>query len=657
MPFAARAMLALAASSVAPGLLGAQAADSGRFAIYKLQHKVGYETWTRHGDSLATRWLFTYIGSTVRLAESIVTGRGGQPIALHAHGGTSTLTDVDLDVVVRATDARVTDRGVEHAVPLRANGFPVHMYPPAATEQALVSWWVSRGRPATLPLVPDGTARFERRGADTLGDGTIVQRFSVSGLLWGRQSLWLDAANRVVATISGDAELDRIEEVREGYEANLPIFVAGSVRDGLADLAAVAKAAPARRTGSYAVVGARLIDGTGAPPIDDATIVVRDGKIDAVGPRASTSVPRGFAVEDATGRTIIPGLWDMHVHFEQVEWPMAQLAAGVTTARDAGNELDLAVGLRDAIDAGRVPGPRLLLAGLIDGAPDGLGAFVAATPDEARRIVNRYHDAGYVQIKIYGSLPPALVPVVTAEAHRLGMTVTGHVPRGMNARQFVEAGGDMINHISYVLATFQGPPQPGQPRPPLDLTTPAAQELLAFYRQHGLVLDPTLARSEQGAHPKDSAFAVYEPGAAHAPPELLATLNASGSPSATAQNRLLGVERGSRLIPALVHAGIPVVAGTDLVVPGHSIARELEIYVRAGLTPVEALQAATIVPARAMKQDVESGTLERGKRADFVILDANPLDAISNVRKVRAVVAAGRMFDPAPLWRAAGFTP
>src|SRR4029077_15666151 len=123
-----------------------------------------------------------------------------------------------------------------------------------------------------------------------------------------------------------------------------------------------------------------------------------------------------------------------------------QLAAGVTTARDAGNELELATGLREAIRDGRVPGPRLLLAGLIDGGPNGLGVHLAATAEEARAEVRRYHDAGYQQIKIYQSLPPSLVATIEEEAHRSNMTVTGHVPTGMNALQFVEAGADQINH-------------------------------------------------------------------------------------------------------------------------------------------------------------------------------------------------------------------
>src|SRR5205814_8296124 len=119
-------------------------------------------------------------------------------------------------------------------------------------------------------------------------------------------------------------------------------------------------------------------------PVEEATIVVRNGLISAVGPRSQVRIPGDMARRELSGKTIIPGLWDMHVHFEQVEWSAVQLAAGVTTARDVGNELELATGLRDAIRDGRVAGPRLLLAGLIDGGPDGLGVHLAANVDEAR---------------------------------------------------------------------------------------------------------------------------------------------------------------------------------------------------------------------------------------------------------------------------------
>src|SRR5207244_13217872 len=164
-------------------------------------------------------------------------------------------------------------------------------------------------------------------------------------------------------------------------------------------------------------------------------------------------------------------------------------------------------------------------------------------------------------------------------------------------------------------------PQPGQPRAAVDLASSEARRAIAFLLEHHTVLDPTLARSEENAHPKDSLLAAYEPGAAKAPPELAEVLNASGSPGDVAARRMAGLARALPIVNALRAAGIPIVAGTDLVVPGHSIARELELEVRGGFTPMQAIQAATIVAAREMGLDKGWGTGETGKRAARERLD------------------------------------
>ena len=344
------------------------ATDSGRFTIYKLQHPVGAETWSRvtTGDhsTLSVSWAFRYIGSNVRLNASLASAPDGAPRQLEAHGQTSTLTDVDLSVALAPDSAIVVERGVRRVVHASRAAFPIFHYPPVAIEEALFRYCCLRQtRPAPARLLPSGQATFAQRGTDTLrgpsGTSVVLRRYCVSGLLWGRQSMWATADGRIVAVVNGDAELDRFEAVRAGYEHLLPDFVRGAVRDGLADLEAAARHAPPSRIGAYAIVGARIIDGTGAPPIADGVVIIRDGRIEAVGPAGRVLVPANLPREDARGKTIIPGLWDMHVHFEQVEWPAAQLAAGVTTARDMGNELELATGLRDAISGSRVPGPRL----------------------------------------------------------------------------------------------------------------------------------------------------------------------------------------------------------------------------------------------------------------------------------------------------------
>src|SRR4029453_17183017 len=183
----------------------------------------------------------------------------------------------------------------------------------------------------------------------------------------------------------------------------------------------------------------------------DAVVVVRGDRIVAAGPRGSVSIPEGAGIVDASGKTILPGLWDMHAHHDQVEWGPAYLAAGVTTVRDCGNLVDVKLALREGVDSGNAIGPRLLLAGLIDGKGAGaLGPIRVDSPAEARAAVEQFKRKRFDQIKIYESVKPDLVRIMAAEAHRLGMTVTGHVPHGMNAFEAVEAGMDQINHLGFI---------------------------------------------------------------------------------------------------------------------------------------------------------------------------------------------------------------
>jgi imidazolonepropionase-like amidohydrolase len=310
--------------------------------------------------------------------------------------------------------------------------------------------------------------------------------------------------------------------------------------------------------------------------------------------------------------------------------------------RDMGNELAFITTLRAAIESGRALGPRLLLAGLVDGGgPNGFGVVDAATPDDAKRVVGAYHDAGFQQIKIYSLVTAPVVEAICAEAHRLGMTVTGHVPAGMTIEQAVAAGMDHIAHLP-----IRG-----------EADSEDVKRTIAFLRGHDTVVDPTQSWNELLGHAAGAPIAAFQPGVAKIPSplnRLFSNAGAAGVDAATARDRL---ERGLRIVKALHDAGVPIVTGTDEGIPGHSVHREIELYVEAGLTPMEALQAATIAPARAMKLDGELGTIERGKRADFVVLTANPLESIRNIRTVRWTVRDGRVYDAPALWRSVRFQP
>ena len=418
--------------------------------------------------------------------------------------------------------------------------------------------------------------------------------------------------------------------------------MAQAAEDRVADLTRLTRMLVPQQTGTFALVTATVIDGTDHGPLADAVVLVRDGRLAAVGPRASTPIPQGVPTVDVHGAFITAGLWDMHAHASQVDWALPYLAGGVTTIRDMGGEEAFLTRFRDAIASGAALGPRDLLAGLVDGSgPQAFGIVTADTPDEGVAVVRRYHDERFDQIKIYDYVKPDVVKAITDEAHRLGMTVTGHVPRGMTAQSAVEAGFDHLAHM-HINGT------PG---------SDAVAAQIAFYKAHHTVMDPTQSWNELGGHPVSLPIESFQPGVTRLPLPLrrmFASMTAGNGDPVAAHARIV---QSSKLLLEAVQAGLLVVAGTDKGVPGFSLQRELELYVEGGMTPLQAIQCATILPARAMHLEQEVGTVEVGKRADLAIFSANPLDRIANIRTATAVVAAGRLYDATSLWTAAGFAP
>jgi Amidohydrolase family len=299
---------------------------------------------------------------------------------------------------------------------------------------------------------------------------------------------------------------------------------------------------------------------------------------------------------------------------------------------------------------------------VIDGTgPISLGAVIADTPEQALDRVQRYKAAGARQIKIYSSVKPEIVRAITTDAHARGMTVTGHIPEGMTAIEGVHDGMDQINHIDYELPYFSHPVlgPDGKPdrtkAPVLELDGPRAKDLISTLQVHHTILDPTVAIFEMFLNTRP--LSQLEPGIDHLPPQLREALDtppASGDKGAIANANWQAVMATLRTLHT---AGIPMVAGTDQAIPGYSLHREIELYVEAGFSPLEALQAATIVAARALGVEKESGTLEVGKRGDVLLLNADPLADIHNTRAVWRTVAAGAVYDPVPLWQSVGFLP
>lgn len=652
----------------AAGVLAQAPATSGTFVLHKFAKAIGKEDYSIElkGDtySLTSHFLFTDRGSPVPLETSFVARVADMTPATYAAKGRSHRDgDMNDSLTANGSTLEIRRSGKTDTLIPAGPWFITDGYSPVAMQEQMMRWWFLRGKPAEFTVYPAG-AKIHIKSAETLTIGDrAVHGYTVDGLIWGEESLWMDDAQNLWALVSTDAEFDHFEAVREPYAENLGVFISSAVRSNLARLATLTAAARTAPPKKLAITGATLEDSTGAAPVKDSVILIENGIITAVGSRRGVHIPKDATVLDAKGKYAIPGLWDMHAHYEQVEWGPIYLAAGVTSVRDVGNEFDFIQALHEQLDRKENPaiGPHLEFAGVIDGSgPIALGAVLADTPQQALVWVEKYKAAGARQIKIYSSVKPEIVKAIVTDAHERGMTVTGHIPEGMTAIEGVNDGMDQINHIAFETVYFH----PLQSKddaadrtklPVLEADGPRAKELIACLKAHHTVLDPTVALYELSMHtePLDR----LEPGVDHVAPQLRAALDSPVPPADRIAVTAAWWKILMATLRALHAAGIPIVAGTDQAIPGYSLHRELELYVEAGFTPLEALQSATIEAARAVGVESESGSLGVGKRGDVLLLNADPLADIHNTRSVWRTVAAGRVYDPAPLWRSVGFTP
>ena len=624
--------------------------DSGTIRIHLLGHAIGAERYALENVAgrlvLTDTFTFTDRGGKIQLASSMQLSRAFEPVQLTSIGRTYRFVNVDADVSV--IKGRVHSRSLGDTATFTSpkHFFPIASYAPLETQALLVRYWLGHGRPKTIttaPADPTTEVSVEDLGMAHItpvnGASITLRRFAIDGVAWGREILYLDAKSRLAAIVTR-ANLLPLEGLREDLAADRPTLIDAILADaaktelGIAAQTSITLPIVAQR--DFALVGAKIIDGTTNAPVQNGTVVVRDGKIAAIGPSGTVEIPRGAKTIDVRGKTIIPGLWDMHAHVALPEWGFAYLRAGVTTIRDMGGEKTFLTSFRDAIATGRVLGPRLLMAGLVDGSgADAFGTVYADTPDQGRAVVNAYEKAGFQQMKLYTLIKPDVAGAIIRRAHELGMTVTGHVPRAMTLASMVDSGADNVAHL----------PVRG------DTASEAFKAQVRMLAEHRVVIDPTVSWNELLGHANSTPLTRFQPGFSEVSWPLRASYGSIRNPGDSASaERSLRASLAS--IKALHDGGVRIVAGTDYGLPGFSLLRELELYVEAGLTPLEALRSATAVPAEVMRLSNEAGTLEPGKRADLVVLDRDPLLDIHNIRSSRWVVANGRMFQTAELRKA-----
>jgi cytosine/adenosine deaminase-related metal-dependent hydrolase len=518
----------------------------------------------------------------------------------------------------------------------------------------------------TLALLPAGEAHLEVAGTATVG-GKALDEYLISGLGFTPQPIWLDRDGNTAAIVSG-----WISIIPKGGGSDVATLAAAQDTAENERSARLARELAHAPKGDLVIRDARLFDPRDLSVTDHTSVLVRGERVVRIAPDGDLKDASADAeIIDAHGRFLMPGLWDCHQHFSDVDG-LLDIANGVTSARDMANDTDAFLKRVARFDAGTEIGPRVLKSGIIDGTGELAGPTKMRVDTAAQAVedVDWYADHGYVQIKIYSSVKPELVPVIADRAHERGLRVSGHVPAFMSARQFVEGGADEIQHLNFIELNFLWPEvqetrnrdrfiKVAEHAREFTPENPKVREFIAFLKRHHTVLDPTMGAFE-GLFAGDPAKPTpgLETIASRFPPQIRRALlsGALEVPKGKEDAYREAFPSMLKLLKAIHDAGITIVPGTDGLA-GYMLHHELELYVEAGLAPAEVLRIATLTPALVMDVDGNRGAIQPGKYADMVLVDGDPTKNISDIRNVTTVLKGGRVYDPAAIEKALGIAP
>jgi len=421
---------------------------------------------------------------------------------------------------------------------------------------------------------------------------------------------------------------------------------------------------------SYSTVllqGGSVVDVLQRNVLKNTDVLLQNGKIIAVGP--DLTVPADAQVVDARGKTIIPGLWDMHGHLSKNDG-LLNIAAGVTSVRDIGNNHENIMEIAGLFNSDQLIGSRVYRAGFFDKQSEYSAGLSVNSLQEAHEKIDWFADNGYLQIKIYSSIDPIWVKPIAEHAHRRGMRLSGHVPAFMTARQAVEQGFDEIQHVNMLFLNFLAGTEVdtrtqlrfslvGEKGGSLNLSSKPVKDFVQLLADKQIVVDPTVSTFRSlllGKNKQiDPEFAAI---ADHLPPAIVrqlkgAAMNVSAELQPVYQQ---SADAMLKMVKLLYDAGVPIVPGTDNIA-GFTLHRELELYEMAGIPALDVLRIASIESARLVGAAYHSGSVSVGKDADILLINGDPTTNMADIRKVALVFKGQHYYKPAELYPVVGVTP
>jgi Amidohydrolase family len=623
--------------------------------------------WTMPDGRIASRQSFLLRGMVTEVDEIIKLGSNGQPENLVIRGITP---NGDAAETFDTTNGKATWKTPIDSGSVAYDG--VSQYSSVGGTWADAKYWTEslyKAPNRMLKLLPSGTVKMTKLVDINVGSGATAKTVTA----WRFDGLSLDpglALTNVDGTFFGIVN----------YMGLLPKPYAGDlqkIQKAEDDALAAENPAMVKRFGQVspipvAFTNVRLFDSIAGTFIADQTVVVTDGKISAVGPASSIRISKMTKTIDGRGKTLTPGIWDAHMHVGTDRQGLVLLSMGETSARDPGAEVQSTIARKERIAKGELLFPTVYSSVLIDGKGPlaAQGGVTVSSAQEAIDAVRMAKEKGFAGVKFYTSMKPEwLIPAV-AEAKKIGLHVHGHVPATMRASDAIDAGYDEITHINFVMmqalpdsvvnvsngiARFNGP---GQYAKDVDLSAEPMKSLVAKMAAKQIAVDPTISTFENLYVPENGelqpAYARFV-GTMPSTTERYFHVGGFQPPAGvTRADWRASFAKMEQLVGVLHKAGVPIVAGTDG--GGLEIIRELELYVKAGMTPAEALQAATIAPAKLVGADGHTGSITVGKEADLVLVDGDPSIDISAMRHTKWVMSDGALMNADELREAAGFS-
>ncbi|HYI41448.1 MAG TPA: amidohydrolase family protein [Allosphingosinicella sp.] len=642
-------------------------ADARRYVIMSTAGKHGEASeWTAPDGTRWARASLVLRGQVWEIDESAKLGPDGM-IARYTARGISPQGDVGETFAIAGGKAEWKSPIDNGSAPYKHPAIYYPAGPGSLSFEHLVERLIA-SPDRSVALLPGGRAKIEPLAMVRIGTGASARTvigYAVTGITGSSIPVWATEDGRFFASVGF------LSTLQVGYEDAQPALEKAQDEALAARSPALAKRFLKAPAGPVAFTNVRaFLDGRRFA--EGQNVVVDKGRIVAVGPAARTPPPAGAQVIDGKGKTLVPGLWDAHMHFgDDSSGPML-LSLGITSARDPGNVTALTKARAERRAKGDLLSPRVYASTLIDGKGPNTAqvAEVATSQEEAIAAVRKAKADGMIGVKFYGTFNPAWLPAAAAEAHKLGLHVSGHVPAGMRTLDAIAAGYDEVTHIYFMMMQampdpvvaasngiqrFQGP---GRYAKDVDLRGEAIRTLIETMVRRKTVADPTLVVAESLFVPENGDLSpAYAPFLGTLPPATERGFRQGGFAVPAGLTRAdwrASYRKLAGLVGAMHEAGVPIVAGTDG--SGMELVRELELYVAdAGFTPAEALAAATIVPARLVGADRETGSIAVGKSADLVLVEGDPSKTIGDLRHTVWVMMDGKLMNADELRAAGGF--